>query len=52
MNPGDPAIQEALETIRHFIRETRKIDPTPEQLAAALKRYFVLKEIADHIDLD
>ncbi|MGB5986774.1 MAG: hypothetical protein WBG37_15825 [Desulfobacterales bacterium] len=51
MNIADPAIQEALDTIIHFIRETRRIDPTPEQLAAALKRYFVLKEIADHIDL-
>jgi len=51
MEQVDDAIKDALETIVQFIRETRQIDPTPEQLAKALKRYFVLKEIADHIDL-
>jgi hypothetical protein len=51
MDSNHSAIQEALDTIVNFIRQTKEIDPTPEQIAAALKRYFVLKEIGDHIDL-
>lgn len=52
MDPHHAAIRDALETIVNYIRETKQIEPTPEQVAAALKRYFVLKEIADHIDLE
>ena len=51
MEQVDDVIKDALDTIVHFIRETKQVDPTPEQLAKAMTRYFVLKEIADHIDL-
>jgi hypothetical protein len=40
---------EALETIITFIRETTGRTPDQTELAEALKRYFVMKEIKDHI---
>ena len=52
MDQVDDAIKEALDTIVRFIKATKQIDPTQEQIAAALKRYFVLKEIADHVELE
>jgi hypothetical protein len=43
------AIFEAIGRIRHFVAETTGKAPTDEELADALKRYFVLNEIKDHI---
>jgi hypothetical protein len=49
-HPQDhPAIVDAIETIENFIAETTGTRPQPEEIARALKRYFVLNEIKDHI---
>ena len=44
-----PPILEAIQTIRHFIAETTGKEPSDEEIASALKRYFVLNEIKEHI---
>ncbi len=43
---------DALETIITFIKETTGRTPDQTELAGALKRYFVMKEIKDHIFMD
>ena len=43
------SIEEAIQTIRNFVAETTGLPPTDEEIAEALKRYFVLNEIKDHI---
>jgi len=43
---------EALEAIITFIKETTGRTPEQAELAGALKRYFVMKEIKDHIFMD
>jgi hypothetical protein len=45
----NPSIVEALGVIRHFVAETTGREPADEEIADALKRYFVLNEIKDHI---
>ena len=40
---------EAIQTVKHFIAETTGKEPTDEEIADALKRYFVLNEIKEHI---
>jgi hypothetical protein len=47
----DACIKEAIETIENFVKETTGNAPTPEEIAGALKRYFVLKEIGEHIKM-
>jgi len=44
-----PPIIEAIEKITYFIAETTGKAPTTEELSDALKRYFVMNEIKDHI---
>ncbi len=46
---NDLALTEALDTVADFIRQVTGIEPTPAEIADALTRYFVLKEIKDHI---
>ena len=48
----DDAIREAVATIIHFVTEVTGQKPTQPEIARALKRYFVLKEISDHIVTD
>ena len=48
----DPVIHKAIETINNFIKETTGQEPTPEEIAGALKRYFVLNEIKSHIEME
>lgn len=43
------ALHRSLAQIRRFVAETTGEAPTDEELADALGRYFVLKEIAEHI---
>ena len=43
---------DALEAIMTFIRETTGRTPNQTELAMALKRYFVMNEIKDHIFMD
>ena len=45
-------IKEALETVHNFIKETTGREATQQEIANALKRYFVLKEIKEHIELE
>ncbi len=47
----DPLIMEAIEKIDTFITQTTGVAPTNGEIACALTRYFVLKEIADFIIL-
>jgi hypothetical protein len=43
------SIDQSLAQVRRFVAETTGTTPTDEELADALGRYFVMKEIADHI---
>ena len=43
---------DALETIITYIQETTGRTPNQTELAKALKRYFVMNEIKDHIFMD
>ncbi len=45
----DLALTEALDTVSEFIRQVTGVEPTPAEIADALTRYFVMKEIKDHI---
>jgi hypothetical protein len=45
----DPVLDEALATVSDFIRQVTGREATPAEIADALTRYFVLKEIKDHI---
>lgn len=48
--PSDAsALDGSLAQVRRFVAETTGTAPTDEELAAALGRYFVMREIADHI---
>lgn len=48
----DPVLLDALAAVRRFVEETTGMPPTPEELARALKRYFVLKEIKESVEMD
>ncbi len=41
----------AIETIETFVAQTSGIKPEPDEIAAALSKYFVLKEILGFIEL-
>jgi sulfite reductase beta subunit-like hemoprotein len=45
----DAAVADALATVSDFIRQVTGVEPTPAEIADALTRYFVMKEIKDHI---
>lgn len=51
LEPLEDCIKEALGAIHHFITEVTGISPTQAEIADALKRYFVLNEIREHIDM-
>ena len=44
-----PPIITAIDTLREFVAQTTGTPPTDEEIADALKRYFVLAEIKEHI---
>jgi hypothetical protein len=44
-----PPLDRSLAQVRRFVAETTGETPTDEEIADALGRYFVMKEIADHI---
>lgn len=48
---GPTAIDLALERVREFVTQISGEAPADEEIADALRRYFVLKEIADHIEM-
>jgi len=45
----DNVLVDALATVSDFIRQVTGVEPTPAEIADALTRYFVMKEIKDHI---
>ena len=47
----NPALNEALAVIENFIEQTTGLKPTIAEMADALKRYFVLNEIKEHIEM-
>jgi hypothetical protein len=42
-------IQQAVLKIQDFVKQVAGFEPTEAEIADALQRYFVLKEINDHI---
>ena len=44
-------IGRSLERVRDFVAQVTGEAPTEDEIADALGRYFVLKEIADHIEM-
>ena len=51
-NPVDSELLQALDKIEYFIAETTGQAATPLEIAQALKRYFVLSEIKEYIELE
>ena len=49
---SEDAIAEAVAVITHYVAEVTGQTPTREEIARALRRYFVLKEITDHIVME
>ena len=45
----EPCLEEALASVENFIAETTGQHPTQQEIANALKRYFVLNEIKAHV---
>ena len=45
----DIAVADALATVSDFVRQVTGVEPTPAEIADSLTRYFVMKEIKDHI---
>jgi hypothetical protein len=45
----DPALNDALAAVSDFVRQVTGSEATQVEIADALTRYFVLKEIKDHI---
>jgi hypothetical protein len=45
-------LRDALVTVNRFIYETTGQSATQTEIAAALKRYFVLNEIKEHIVME
>jgi len=48
----EDCLEEALETVDTFITETTGQKPSQQEIANALKRYFVLNEIKGHIVME
>lgn len=45
----EPCLIEAISHLKHFVGEVTGKEPTEEEIAKVLKRYFILKEILDQI---
>jgi hypothetical protein len=50
-NPIEPELIQALNTIVEFIEKTTGKAATSAEIVDALKRYFVLNEIKEHIEM-
>jgi len=48
----EDCIKEALWTIQNFITEVTGQEPTQQEIADSLVRYFVLNEIREHVEMD
>jgi hypothetical protein len=47
----EPALIDALDTVSTFIHKVTGAAPTQSEIADALTRYFVLKEIKEHVEM-
>ncbi|THB73203.1 MAG: hypothetical protein D3926_24285 [Desulfobacteraceae bacterium] len=47
----DPCLVEAIRNIETFVEETTGLRPGQEEIAQALSKYFVLKEILEFIKM-
>lgn len=47
-----PSLVKALETVDEFVEQITGQAPTQTEIASALKRYFVLNEIMEHIEME
>ncbi len=47
----EPCIVQAVIKIEDYIEQTTGVRPAQEEIAAALTRYFVLKEISEFIEM-
>lgn len=47
----DRSVTVAIETIRGYVEEMTGQAPSDPEIALALTRYFVLKEICEHIEM-
>ncbi|MBF0119323.1 MAG: hypothetical protein HQK79_10850 [Desulfobacterales bacterium] len=45
----EPCLLEAILFLRQFINKTTNVPPSDAEIADALKKYFVLNEIKEHI---
>ena len=52
METPDKCLVESLESVENFITETTGQEPTHQEIANALKRYFVLNEIKAHVVME
>lgn len=50
--PVDPVIGAAIGKIAEFVTAMTGTPPSPEEIADALTKYFVMKEIKDHIEME
>lgn len=48
----DGCVKESIEAVRIFVGELTGTPATDEEIAAALRRYFVLNEICDTVKMD
>ena len=49
-NPSlEPCIEQAVAKIQAYVKQVAGFEPRQAEIAEALQRYFVLKEINDHI---
>lgn len=49
MTEIETCLADAINKITDFVEQTTGEKPTPDEIANALKRYFVLNEIKEHI---
>jgi len=52
METLERCLVDALETVDNFITQTTGQKPTQQEIANALKRYFVLNEIKGHVVME
>lgn len=47
----DPLIEESIRYLEDYIEQTTGVRASPTEISAALKKYFVLKEIREFIEM-
>ncbi len=52
IEPIDPILAAAIDKIAGFVTATTGTIPSPKEIAGALTKYFVMKEIKEHIEME